>query len=225
MAFFTEDTSLTNQEKKTWLKHLSHLKSRPHVTYLEVGVQEGRSLIWARENILPENCEIHVVDQFYNKLWRTNFFANASSLIDKKILELTEEKSETALIKMPKLFYDLVYIDAGHTYREVWNDAILAWPLLKKNAVIVFDDYLWKKFELTQANRPEKALDDFMAAAYGSFELIRIKTQVYLRKTGELPEHLKVISQESEQIPVGGVILPFPIAFILHFFLCFIAGI
>ena len=56
--------------------------------------------------------------------------------------------------------YDFIYIDASHTAPDVLTDACMAWPLLKKDGVMVFDDYLWGDPK-NILHRPKLAVDAF----------------------------------------------------------------
>jgi predicted O-methyltransferase YrrM len=40
-------------------------------------------------------------------------------------------------------FFDIIYIDGDHTSASVLEDAILAWPLLKRGGTLIFDDFYW----------------------------------------------------------------------------------
>ena len=54
--------------EETWEKVFSPFKGREGLRYLEVGVFEGRSLIWMFENILThKSCRAVGVDNFYHQ--------------------------------------------------------------------------------------------------------------------------------------------------------------
>ncbi|WP_227743807.1 class I SAM-dependent methyltransferase [Burkholderia gladioli] len=50
--------------------------------------------------------------------------------------------SSETLPKIPDSFFDLIYIDAAHTYDEVRADAKLSSSKLKDNGILVFNDYI-----------------------------------------------------------------------------------
>ena len=56
--------------------------------------------------------------------------------------------------------YDFIYVDASHTAPDVLTDACMAWPLLKENGIMVFDDYLWGE-QRDVLRRPKLAIDAF----------------------------------------------------------------
>ena len=63
-------------------------------------------------------------------------------------------------------FYDFIFIDASHRAQDVLSDAILAWPLLRKGGIMVFDDYSWvpvhsSHFSILES--PKLGIDSFLA--------------------------------------------------------------
>jgi hypothetical protein len=56
---------------------------------------------------------------------------------------VTEEGwSHETLPKYPDDYFDLLYIDAGHTYKEVKRDSDIAKTKLKTHGLMVFNDYI-----------------------------------------------------------------------------------
>jgi predicted O-methyltransferase YrrM len=77
--------------------------------------------------------------------------------------------------------YDFIYVDGSHAAPDVLTDAVLAWPLLKKRGVMVFDDYLWV-LRGSEHERPGIGIDAFrnafgaqMALIYQEFQLAVVK--------------------------------------------------
>eukprot|EP00960_Hanusia_phi_P054998 762836-Hanusia_phi.AAC.3 len=71
-------------------------------------------------------------------------------------------KSQDVLRKLEdKETYDLVYVDGDHTASAVMTDAILAYPLLKRGGILIFDDYLWNGMQNIQ-DRPMLAVNAFL---------------------------------------------------------------
>jgi predicted O-methyltransferase YrrM len=50
--------------------------------------------------------------------------------------------SHETMVKYPDRYFDLIYIDAGHSYEPVKNDAALASKRLADNGLIIFNDYI-----------------------------------------------------------------------------------
>jgi len=61
--------------------------------------------------------------------------------------------------------FDFIYIDGSHTAPDVLTDAVLAFQLLRKGGVIVFDDYTWcmePPGRQDPLNMPKFAIDTFV---------------------------------------------------------------
>jgi predicted O-methyltransferase YrrM len=80
-----------------------------------------------------------------------------------------------------KNLYDFIYIDASHTAPDVLTDACLAWPLLKKNGVMVFDDYLWGE-PRDILHRPKLAVDSFVNIFSEQLVPVHFGYQLVVRK-------------------------------------------
>jgi predicted O-methyltransferase YrrM len=90
----------------------------------------------------------------------------------------TSINSLASLISYKKQF-DFIYIDGSHVAKDVLTDACMAWPLLKKDGIMAFDDYLWKVNGFTINQRPKIAIDAFVnifeneiAMAHNGYQLI-----------------------------------------------------
>ena len=82
--------------------------------------------------------------------------------------------------------YDFIYIDGCHESKEVLEDAILSWQVLKNDGILIFDDYLWgiHRGETRQTKAPKLAIDCFMSC-YGEYiDILEVDYQVVLRKKG-----------------------------------------
>ena len=76
--------------------------------------------------------------------------------------------------------FDFVYIDASHNDEDVILDAILSFRLLKKNGVIIFDDYLC-------AGRDHHiGIDSFIGTHEEYLKILFKDYQVFIQKTKHL---------------------------------------
>lgn len=82
-----------------------------------------------------------------------------------------------------KNIYDFIYIDGSHIAKDVLTDACMAWPLLKPNGVMVFDDYLWGN-PRDVLHRPKAAVDAFTTLFAEELEIIHVGYQAVVRKRG-----------------------------------------
>jgi predicted O-methyltransferase YrrM len=95
----------------------------------------------------------------------------------------TSVNSLASLISYKKQF-DFIYIDGSHIAKDVLTDACMAWPLLKKDGIMAFDDYLWRIPGMSTIQRPKIAIDAFVnifeneiAMAHNGYQLIVRKTK------------------------------------------------
>lgn len=78
--------------------------------------------------------------------------------------------------------FDFVYIDGSHIAKDVLTDAVLSWDRLKRNGVLIFDDYEWTKFPKTSNLHPQPAIDSFMKIFQGEYKLTGKTYQICLTK-------------------------------------------
>lgn len=176
---------------------------------LEVGSFEGKSACYLIENLGGKHdVEIHCVDTWEggadhddikDKMpeVEARFDSNieyAKTLAKHKVTVVKhKQSSDLALAKMlaeggPGQF-DLVYIDGSHLACDVLMDAVLGFKLLKKNGLLIFDDYLWYEEAAEKANPlrcPKLAIDSFTNVFYNKALIIGAPfPQMYLQKMGD----------------------------------------
>jgi len=165
-----------------WSKTLSHLKGKPDIHYLEIGVYEGRSAMWMLDNILTApSAKITVIDIFSDNLEEI-FLSNLkiSGAYDKATV--ITGYSQVKLRSLPLNTYDIIYIDGSHAAKDVLEDAVLSWRLLKTDGFLIFDDYLGWVNEKPPLSRPKIAIDAFINTFSDEIEIINQGYQVLLRK-------------------------------------------
>lgn len=147
---FTTDWSLSIAH---WPQMLSEFIGRPNLRFLEIGCFEGRTTLWLVKNVLTEpSSVIEVIDTFagnreFNEQgidgssWPRFEFNLSEHLQSGKVI-IHRGLSYEILRSMDGKF-DFIYVDASHFAADVLADAVLAWPLLKYDGLMCFDDYLW----------------------------------------------------------------------------------
>lgn len=172
-----------------WTSVLSHLRDVP-TKALEIGSFEGRSTVWLLENILlHKDSRIVCVDPYksYSDLknvdidWdviKQRFMDNTAPWKDK--VELWQMDSKD-LGKTDYNQYDFIYVDGGHESRQVFIDLALSHLLLKQGGIMIIDDYLWGGLAVGN-NVPKGAIDAFMTAFSGDYELKSLGYQIILQK-------------------------------------------
>ena len=163
-----------------WEVALARFKGKPDVRYLEVGVYEGRSFFWMAENILTHpTTHLTAIDIFsdpaYGSSYKETFYENLERSGLNGRVNVIEGFSQVELRKLPLGSYDFIYVDGSHNDRDVLEDAILCWRLLKDDGLLIFDDYkalpgVWR------------ALDVFYLFFRDDFDVVHVGSQLIVRK-------------------------------------------
>lgn len=164
-----------------WNEILSHLKGKPNIHYLEIGVFEGGSAIWMLENILTApNARMTCIDPFFGNRYKI-FLDNLrlSGFIEKVIIR--RGYSQTELRNLPLNSFDIVYIDGSHVAKDVLIDIVLSWDILKFEGIMILDDYNWGT-ELPAVEKPKIAIDTFLEIFKSHIKIIHHKWQVIIQK-------------------------------------------
>ena len=164
--------------------------------FLEIGAFEGRSTVWFAENMLQDGGSIVSVDTWEGgeehkatgedmKSAEERYDYNTGLLTSKypeRYICKTKELSYYALAALagPPQF-DFVYVDGSHVAKDVLTDAVMAWPLLKPDGVMVFDDYTWGNPK-NPLNRPKIAVDAFTNIFGEDMSIIYLGYQFMVRK-------------------------------------------
>jgi predicted O-methyltransferase YrrM len=78
--------------------------------------------------------------------------------------------------------FDFVYLDGSHRSVDVYADACLAWPMVRRGGALLFDDYTWTDLP-DEHDRPKLGIDSFLAAAEGTYREIHRDLQVLIEKS------------------------------------------
>jgi predicted O-methyltransferase YrrM len=168
------------------LSVLNDLDFTKELHILEIGSFEGRSTVWFLENFLQnKNSTITCVDPWMD--YSQDQDSLNSYLKEKNEWDLTKRKTKEIFLHnivesgdsskviirqgfsdkiLPSLIteqkkYDIIFIDGNHTAPYVMMDSVMSWPLLKKDGVILFDDYTWGLDKPTTI-RPKESVDYFI---------------------------------------------------------------
>lgn len=192
---YTQDWTRHFVENAT--THLLPLAGRP-LSYLEIGVFEGRSARWMLENVLTHlDSRMVGLDAWpiEGDPFEERARANLAPFADK--VEIV--KGESGEVLRDRRFaaesFDVVYVDGDHRALNVLTDSVLMWPLLKVGGICIWDDYGWRRAVWKRAarhERPRDAIDAFLSAIRGKCEVLFRNYQVGVRKTagggGGLPD-------------------------------------
>ena len=93
-------------------------------------------------------------------------------------IEIRRGYSNTELLKFEDEFFDIIYIDGNHEPQYVLEDAVLSFRKLKKNGIMIFDDYGWGGPDLTQ-----RGIDAFISGYYKRIKNLGMRdSQVFIEK-------------------------------------------
>jgi predicted O-methyltransferase YrrM len=163
--------------------------------FLEIGSFEGRSAIWMAENMMSDRDHLDCVDTWEgseehspelfgdaNGMFRHNVKIAAEKLPDRRIFQHTEKSTNfLAWATERRRIYDFIYIDGSHIARDVMTDACMAWPLLDKGGLMVFDDYLWGETR-DILHRPRLAVDMFANLFAEELDIVHMGYQFVVKK-------------------------------------------
>ena len=169
--------------KVNFEKYILPLKEMSDLNFLEVGCYEGQTSNWLLDNT---NAELTVVDTFeggqdlpdeVDLLQR--FKNNTEAHKDRICIEIG--RSQEKLRDEAPESYDFIYIDGSHLAGDTLEDAVLAFRLLKKGGIMIFDDYTWGA-RMCFYDIPRTGIDAFVLVFGNQLEVLEKNSQMVIRK-------------------------------------------
>jgi predicted O-methyltransferase YrrM len=174
-----------------WLNHLKieDFMYRP-INYLEIGVFYGANAISvANTYAFNDKSKIYCIDPWedyvdypeykekqpdiYNA-----FLKNINSTMEQDKFVVHRGYSNVEIHQFVDDFFDIIYIDGNHEPEYVLEDAVLSFRKLRKNGIMIFDDYGWGGPDLTQ-----KGIDAFLKVYEKRIEYLgEQESQVFIKK-------------------------------------------
>jgi predicted O-methyltransferase YrrM len=146
---FTSDWFSENYENWEKISAELHQTFGTDLQCLEVGVWEGRSLIYTLDNFVG-NGRMYAIDYFKYKGVRTRYYSNIAKNPRYSQVTTLEVPSSIGLAQLlvtrPASFH-YIYIDAGKLATSNVCNLVLAESLLVPGGIMTVDDYLWDKAE------------------------------------------------------------------------------
>jgi len=190
----TLSTDWSSRFFRHWAGLFSARRDEP-LDILEIGSWEGRSAIFFLR-FFP-NCTLTCVDTFAGSVEHgmREQWAQAVPEIERRFdanlaefgarVEKIKSASTAALERLAQQGrrFDLVYVDGSHHSDDARADAFGAWPLVRQDGVVIFDDYEWTFFE-DAARLPKQGIDDFLAAHRGEYVEVHRGYQLIVRRRG-----------------------------------------
>lgn len=185
----------------TFLQHPENVEQH----WLEIGSFEGLSTNYFLDHILKnEKSTITCIDPWikYSESTVTNIKSFDKFYVDDlydKFLHNIEYNKHRVHVKrglskdiLPTLTnkYDFILIDGDHSEQAVWLDATMSFKLLKKNGIMIFDDYKWRAGGEYSKNgpfgpkSPKNAVDKFLQDYKDKIEVLGLDifNQVIIKK-------------------------------------------
>ena len=164
---------------------------------LEIGSHEGASVTdLCLRNDWSDYLEAYCIDRWdQQKISQIekNFDENIKtletncsfSLNVKKLKGMSEYHLSKLIVDGHMSTFDFIYIDGGHSARDVLSDLILSFKLLRSGGIILLDDYLWasqspEQIQITET--PKLAIDSFSNVFYGKLKITGMGYQVSFQK-------------------------------------------
>jgi SAM-dependent methyltransferase len=168
---------------------LSNCKNKP-INYLEIGANYGANLLSVAKTYgQHENSKLFCIDPWedyneYNeykekqKSIYEQFAENVYYSGHKDKIFIMKGYSHKEIFRFDDNYFDIIYIDGNHEPEFVLEDAILSFRRLKKEGIMIFDDYGWGGEDCTK-----KGIDTFTNVFKNKIEILGIKnSQMFIKK-------------------------------------------
>lgn len=184
---FLKNKKITNDyfsmHSYNFFKYLNFLEG--NFNYLEIGTYEGNSAMFVA-NTFPKS-KVYCVDN-WNKteeygdqnfdIVEKNFDYNTSSF--NNILKFKNNSDD--FFKKNNTLFEVIYIDGYHKDFQVLKDCRNAWKILKKNGLLICDDYIWNFYENIKEN-PCYSINKFMDEIKNENKVLEVsKSQIFIKK-------------------------------------------
>ena len=181
----------TYRTADNWFYHVNLLEyANKPIKYLEIGTFYGANLL-SVEKTYASNSEskLYCIDLWedyddypdYQGRHMTiydGFMKNIENSGKSDKIEIRRGYSHNELLKFEDEFFDIIYVDANHRPQYVLEDAVLSFRKLKKNGIMIFDDYGWGGPDMTQ-----RGIDAFVSAYHKCIVNLGLRdSQVFIRK-------------------------------------------
>jgi hypothetical protein len=184
---FTQDWFTANVP--TWERVLAPIAGKPELQALEIGSFEGQSACWLLDHVLTHpTSRLVCVDPFdgagqphAEHYFDDNVRRSGSAY---KVLKL-KGLSRQAVPLLAGHALDLAYVDGSHDPADALADGLLVWPLLRRGALVIFDDYgIGASYPdaIAAGVDPRPGIDAFLGFMAGRYEVVERGYQLIVRK-------------------------------------------
>ena len=169
--------------------NVNDYKDKP-INYLEIGTYYGANLLYCGKTYgLHKDSKLYCIDpwedyeeypEYKNEQPQIyeGFMKNVENSGIKDKIIINRGYSNKEVCKFDDDFFDIIYIDGNHEPEYVLEDAVCSFRKLKKNGIMIFDDYGWGGPDLTQ-----KGIDAFLSAYSKRISMLALQNgQVFIKK-------------------------------------------
>lgn len=184
-------TGINHRLADNWIHHINvnDYVNKP-INYLEIGTFYGANILSVAYSYgLHSDSKLYCIDPWEDyaeypeyKGIQTSIYNTFLDNIEKsgvkdKIL-VRRGYSNSEIPRFEDEFFDIIYIDGNHEPEYVLEDAVLSFRKLKKNGIMIFDDYGWGGPDLTQ-----RGIDGFLSGYHKKIMVLgELNTQVFIKK-------------------------------------------
>jgi len=123
------------------------------INYLEIGTFYGANLLSVGNTYgMHKDSKLYCIDPWEDYDDYPEYKNQQSSIYDSFITNVEKSGFKDKIVinrgysnlEIPKFqdeFFDIIYIDGNHEQEYVLEDAVLSFRKLKKNGIMIFDDY------------------------------------------------------------------------------------
>jgi len=157
------------------------------INYLEIGTLHGANIISVANTYGSHpDSKLFCIDPWeeydeYNEYLKEQennyniFLENIENSGFKNKIIIKRGYSNIEILKFPDNFFDIIYIDGNHEPEFVLEDAVLSFRKLKKNGILIFDDYCLENTII--------GIDAFISAYYKKINNLGLyNSQIFLKK-------------------------------------------
>lgn len=173
-----------------WFQNIDINEYNKPIKYLEIGAFHGANLISvANTYCLHSESKLYCIDPWEDYIDYPEYKNEQESIYSSFIQNIEKSGVKDKIIihrgysniEIPKFqdeFFDIIYIDGNHEPEYVLEDAVLSFRKLKKNGIMIFDDYGWGGPDLTK-----KGIDGFLAGYHKRITYLGLRdSQVFVKK-------------------------------------------
>jgi predicted O-methyltransferase YrrM len=184
-------TGIRHRLADNWYHHINvnDYLNKP-INYLEIGTFYGANILSVAYTYgLHGDSKLYCIDPWedyveypkYKGIQTSiyNTFINniEQSGVKDKIL-VNRGYSNSEIPRFEDEFFDIIYIDGNHEPEYVLEDAVLSFRKLKKNGIMIFNDYGCGGPDLTK-----RGIDGFLSGYHKKIMVLgELNTQVFIKK-------------------------------------------